>query len=173
MNINTAEKIKQAMERCRKALSLKPSLGRDTAVSRVRVMDGLACEVTEGKWTFRLDMPESAGGAASGPTPGVFGRAALGSCLAMGYIMKAAEMNIPIRGLEVEVQADYDDGPLFGTASDAPAGYSEVRYTVTVNSEAPEEKITMMLNEADRLSPYLDVFSRAQNCKRQIKLVNT
>jgi uncharacterized OsmC-like protein len=116
-------------------------------------------------------MPEQAGGNASGPTPGVFGRAALGSCLAIGYMMRAAVMDIEISGIEVEVQADYDDGALFGTASNVPPGYLEVRYSVTIESDAPEDKIMGMLEEADKHSPYLDIFSRAQPCIRKVNIV--
>ena len=114
-------------------------------------------------------MPASAGGNASGPTPGVYGRAALGSCLAIGYMMKAAAHNVVVHSLEVEVQADYDDGALFGTST-APPGYSEVRYAVRIESDASEEAILQMLNEADKHSPYLDVFSRGQKCLRTVHI---
>jgi len=114
-------------------------------------------------------MPKTAGGTEAGPTPGFYGRAALGSCLAIGYMMRAAKMGVPIRALEVEVQADYDDGALFGV-SDAPPGYSEIRTIVTVESSAPEADVRRVLDEADRHSPYLDVFSRAQKCTRTLNL---
>jgi len=164
-------KIKVAVERSTKALSLKPSLGLGTGVSKTRIKNGLTCEIEEGNWKFLADMPESIGGNAQGPTPGVYGRAALGSCLAIGYMMMAAKMNIPVSSLEVEVQADYDDGALLGTADVAP-GYTEVRYIVTIESVAAEEDILLMINDADHHSPYLDVFSRGQNCKREVHIVS-
>jgi len=164
-------KIKVAVERSTNALSLKPSLGLGTGVSKTRIKNGLTCEIEEGNWKFLADMPESIGGNAQGPTPGVYGRAALGSCLAIGYMMMAAKMNIPISSLEVEVQADYDDGALLGTAEIAP-GYTEVRYVVTIESEAAEEDILAMINDADRHSPYLDVFSRGQDCKREVHIIS-
>jgi uncharacterized OsmC-like protein len=171
--MNEINKTKIAIERCKKAFSLKPALGKGTASSKARITNGLTCEIQEGDWKFVADMPESAGGNSKGPTPGVYGRAALGSCLAIGYMMKAAEMNIAINHLEVEVQADYDDGALFGTAEkNIPPGYIEVRYSVNIESDAPEEKIISMLNEADAHSPYLDVFSRAQKCSRKINIVS-
>ncbi len=166
------EKIKVAVERSIKALSLKPSLGFGTGISKTRIKNGLTCEIQEGNWKFLADMPESIGGNAQGPTPGVYGRAALGSCLAIGYMMMAAKMNIPVAMLEVEVQADYDDGALLGTTdANVVPGYSEVRYTVTIESEASEEEVLKMLDDADRHSPYLDVFSRGQNCKRQVHII--
>lgn len=164
------EHIKSSFERVAKALRLRPSVGHGTGVSRTRITNGLTCSVTEGPWKFIADMPENAGGHAAGPTPGVYGRAALGSCLAMGYMMRAATMGVPIKGVEVEVQADYDDGALYGTA-DVPPGYLEVRYTVTVESNAVETDIMRVLDEADEHSPYLDVFRRAQPCRRSARIV--
>jgi uncharacterized OsmC-like protein len=167
-----AENLKHSVERSIKALSLKPSLGIGTGISRTRIKNGLTCEIEEGKWKFVADMPESIGGNAEGPTPGVYGRAAFGSCLAIGYMIMASLMDIPITSLEVEVQADYDDGALLGTADVAP-GYSEVRYTVSIESEAAEEEILKMIEEADHHSPYLDVFSRPQNCKRKVNIISS
>ena len=169
--MSETEKIKLAIERGIKALTLKPSLGLGTGQSKTRIKNGLTCEIQEGNWKFLADMPESVGGNALGPTPGVYGRAALGSCLAIGYMMKAATMNIPITALEVEVQADYDDGALLGTSKVAP-GYLEVRYTITIESDAAEEDILKMIEDADQHSPYLDVFSRGQNCKREVHIVS-
>ena len=163
------QKINEAVTRSIKALTLKPKLGLGTGISKTKITNGLSCEITEGNYKLVADMPESAGGNASGPTPGVYGRAALGSCLAIGYMMKASVMNIKIDSLEVEIQADYDDGALFGTSLAFP-GYSEVRYTVTIKSEAPESEILHMLDEADKNSPYLDVFSRGQKCVRTIQI---
>jgi uncharacterized OsmC-like protein len=167
------EKIKTAIERITHTLKSKPSFGLGTGLSRSTVTDGLTCQVKEGNWTFFVDMPEQAGGNGVGPTPGVYGRAALGSCLAIGYVMRAAAMGIAIRHLEVEVQADYDDGALFGTTTNIPPGYIEVRYSVKVDSDAPEEKIVEMIETADQRSPYLDIFARAQNCKRTILITSS
>jgi len=167
-----ADKIKTALGRTKKALTLKPSLGKDTHISKVRITAGLTCEVHEGSWNFKADMPEAVGGNNSAPTPGVYGRAALGCCLAIGYIMKAAELDIPVDNLEVEIQADFDDGALLGTADKSVSpGYSEIRYSINIESEAPEERIIQMLNEADTHSPYLDIFTHPQKCIRKVNII--
>jgi len=151
------------------ALGHSPELGIGSETSVARVVDGLLCEVSEGDWTFSVDMPEVAGGSATAPTPGVFGRAALGSCLALTYMMWASKAGIEIQHLEVEIQADFDEGAIFGT-SDAAPGYSEVRYCVRIQSGADEADIVRLLDEADRHSPYLDVFSRPQQLVRQVEI---
>jgi uncharacterized OsmC-like protein len=161
--------IKAKFESIVEALTADPTLGRGTGTTIARVRDGLACEIESGPWRFVADMPRTSGGSASGPTPGMYGRAALGSCLAIGYAMRAARYGLRLDMVEVEVQADYDDGALFGTA-DGPAGYSEIRCLVRIRSDAPEVDLLRVLDEADRHSPYLDVFRRAQRCVRTVRI---
>ena len=167
-----AERIRIAVDRSIKAMQLKPALGFGTRKSKTRLKDGLTCETTEGDWKFITDMPEGIGGNSNGPTPGVLGRAAFGSCLAITYMLYAAKNNIAIENLEVEVEADFDDGALLGT-QDMPPGYTQVRYTVTIDSDASENEIMNLIEEADAHSPYLDVFSRGQECVRKVKIVHT
>ena len=136
--MDTQSEIKAKFNRSAKATALKPSVGVDTSVSRAKLVDGLGCQVSEGDWVVDIDMPKELGGENAHPTPGVFGRAALGSCLAIGYKLQASTLDIPITSIEVVLEADWDMGAVFGT-SDADPGYSEIRYTVKVKSPASED----------------------------------
>ena len=160
--------IKNKFIRTQKALTLKPSLGISTGISKTRIVNGLTAETREGDWVFRADMPKQVGGNATASSPGALGRAAIGSCLAIGYMLWASRLDVPIDNLEVEIQADYDDGALFDTSDNFP-GYLEVRYLVRIESPASREEIEHLVDIGDKHSPYLDVFSRAQSCVRQLE----
>ncbi|MDH5356570.1 MAG: OsmC family protein [Gammaproteobacteria bacterium] len=166
-NMNNQAELKKSFIRVSSALKKKPALGQDTYVSTTRVNDQLCCEIQEGKWRFRADMPKEAGGQESASTPGALGRAALGSCLAIGYMLWASRLDVPVISLEVEVHADSDDAGLFG-AADIEPGYSEIRYRVNIESPAPEADVVKLLNEGDKHSPWLDVFTRPVVCKREV-----
>lgn len=161
------KQIKTAFERTAQALALRPGLGQGTAVTRVRVRDGLMCDVQDGPRQLTADLGEKAAGQDAGPNPGVFVRAALGSCLAMGYVRWAAKLSIPIAALDVEVQADYDARGEYGVTDDPP-GYTEVRYVVRVESEAPEADIQHLLDMADAHTAILDVFRRPMRVRRAV-----
>lgn len=161
-------KIKAAFDKVVGALAKQPELGRGTGVTTARIREGLTCDVESAGFRFVADLPATAGGDGRGPTPGMYGRGALASCLAMGYAMRAARAGIVLDNLEVEVQADYDDGALFGV-NDRPPGYSEVRWIVRFSSPQPESDVIAILDDADAHSPYLDVFRRAHTCKRTIE----
>ncbi len=161
------ERIRTAVNRARKALDRMDSVGRGTARTRARIRDGLTCEVADGPWSFVADMPEKAGGDAQGPDPGVYGRAALASCLAIGYSMWAAHQGVPIHSLEVEVEADYDARPEYGV-SDDPPGYKQMRWVVRVESPAPEDEVREVLATTEARSPFLALFRHPQDVRRQL-----
>ena len=162
--------IKEKFERNEKALKLKPALGISTMVSKSRITKGLACHSKEGDWEFITDVPAQVGGSETGPTPGVLGRAALGSCLAMGYMMWASKLEVPIDNIEIELEVDVDDGGMFAS-SNSPAGYTEIRYLVRVESDAPRADIIKVLDIGGEHDTYLDNFARAIPCVRSIEII--
>lgn len=166
------EEIKTAFDRNCDAMRRRPSVARGTARTRARMLDGFACEIEEGSWTFRADMHPKHGGTDTGPNPGIFLRAALASCLVMGYIRHAAVANVPITSLEVEVHADYDARGEFGLA-DTPPGYERVRYEVTVESPASEEEILALLDDADARSSILDDLRRGIDVSRDVRITES
>ncbi len=166
-----AETIRSALERNERAVSLRPSVGRGTATTNVTWRGGLSCEVSEGQWRFAVGMTEKYGGANDGPNPGVYGRAALGACLAIGYAMWAARMNVPLRSLDVEVQADYDVSGELGLDPQVRPGYLAMRYLVTVDSDASQADVLHMLDTADRHSSYLDDFTHPVAVHRTVRFV--
>jgi uncharacterized OsmC-like protein len=170
--MKTNENIKVAFDRKKEVLTRMPSAGLGSVTTKINVKDGTTCEIREGDWTLVADMSEKNGGNNAGPTPGTFGRAAFGSCLAITYIMYASKMNIPIDDLEVEVQVDYDAKGMYGFENVRP-GYTEVRYTVKVKSPAAEEELLKLLDIADKHSSYLDLFANETKVTRTVEINKT
>jgi uncharacterized OsmC-like protein len=161
--------IREAFARNARIVTTRPAVAQKTYVTRVHIRDGLTCAIEDGPWTLTADLSTTAGGNAAGPTPGTLARAALGSCLAMSYVMWAAQLNVPLRQIAVEVQADTDLRGMYG-ADDIPAGYSAVRYVVSIQSPAAQEAILRVLDIAEAHSPYVDVFRRPQVLQRHLHI---
>lgn len=138
-------------------MTLRPGVGRGTAVTTARVRRGTCCEVRQGDWTLVTDVSEKAGGEGRGPDPGTLGRAALASCMAVGYMTWAARREVPIAALEVDVEADYDVRGELGVDGVSPA-YERIRCVVYVESEAPESEVLSVLREAEIHSTYWHLF---------------
>ena len=171
--MSEAARIKTALERNQRAITLRPSIGQGTAVTRVRLQDGSGgtCEITDGRWRLIAGMEKGAGGAAAGPDPGVLGRAALGSCLAIGYRGWAAVLGVPVNLITVEVQADYDARGMFGLEGVSP-GWQRLRYIVTVESPAPEADVLRVIEHADARSPLLADFRNPLAITREARIIH-
>lgn len=164
--------IKNAFERNIRALKLRPSIGQSTARTRIKVRDGTTCEIESGSKRMTVDVGKDAGGNDAGPGPGILERAALGSCMAIGYATWAAHMEIPIDDIQIEVVTEFDARGQFGLA-DIPPGFKSIRYYVTIESPASEEEIKKLVERADRCSPVLDDFKRAIPVEREITVKST
>jgi uncharacterized OsmC-like protein len=170
--MDEADGIRAALERNVKAVTLRPSIGLHTGRTHVTLRPGLACDIEDGPWKLTVGMSEKSGGTNAGPGPGTLGRGALGSCLALGYAMWAARLGVTIDALEVEVEADYDSRGELGISDTVPPGYTQVRYIVTVTSRAPEADVRRAIDTADKYSPYRDVFARANDVRRELRITS-
>lgn len=166
-----ASDIRAALDRSIGIVERRPSRARGTAKTRVSLDDGLTCQVEDGEWNITLDMPERHGGRNAGPNPGVFGRAALGSCMAMVYMRWAAKAGLPIDRLEVEIEADYDARGELGVAPISPA-YTAVRATIHVESPAPEHMIRHVFELAEERCPYLQIWENPLPVLRDVRISN-
>lgn len=163
--------IRTALERNVKVVSARPSVGQGTAVTKVTLRPGLTADVEEGPWKFTAGMTEKYGGTNAGPNPGVFGRAAVGTCLALGYAMWAARLGLALRGLTVEVKADYDVRGELGVDDSIRPGYSRIVYVVTVDTDASDDEVHRLLDMADRHSSWLDDLKNPVPMSREVHIV--
>lgn len=164
-----ADQIRQALDRAQAVFAAKPAAARVTKKGRATFIQGLECQYTEENFTIRADMPAPLGGEGKALSPGGYARAGLSMCLAIGYAMRAAHRGVMLRKVEVDIESDTDLRSLFGFAGIA-CGYSELRYSVRVASEAPEEAVMAVIEEADARSPVLDSFRRAQRVVRSVAI---
>ena len=164
------DRMKVAVDRNIKAIDLRPAVGQGTAVTKVRIRDAVTAEIEDGGWKLIADDGVKDGGNGEGPDPGVYGRAALGSCLAMGYAMWAAQLGVPFDNIEVEVHADYDARGMFGLDDSVSPGWGAVRYVVNIESSASEADVLRVIDQADTHSPLLHDFAKPLSVTREMHL---
>jgi hypothetical protein len=69
------------------------------------------------------------------------------------------------------VETDYDRRGELGVSDEVPPGYLQVRYVVTVRSSAPEADVLRLLDTADKYSSYRDVYARAHDVRREVRIL--
>ena len=162
--------IGRAVERLEAAVVGRPGFGVGTSHSVTTLREGLRCTTVEGEWSTDADLRPAIGGGGSAPTPNVLMRAALGSCMAMTYRLRAARHGVELTSVRVSVEADSELAGMLLCDAAAPPGYTEVRYHVEVDSPDDPARVLAILDEGDRLSPLLDVFSRANTMRRTTEI---
>jgi uncharacterized OsmC-like protein len=150
----TAAGLKDLYERKRRAMLRRPSFGRTTMQARVRLVDGFACEVEEGAWRTRVDQTPDEGGTGSAPHPGQMMRASIVACLAMGYRLWGARLDVAIDDVDVDVVCESDARGQLGI-EDVPIGWQRIIVDVRIASRAPDQDVRRVVETADRLSPLL------------------
>jgi uncharacterized OsmC-like protein len=170
--VEKAKDLKSVMERNIKAIKLRPSIGQGTAVTTVRIRSGLTADIEDGPWKLVGDEGADLGGAGLGPDPGVFTRAGLGSCLAIGYVMWASVFDVPLESVEVTVEADYDARGAFAVDDGVSPGWGAVRYTTKISSPVAEERVRELIDYADRHSSVLDIIRRAIPVSGEVKITS-
>jgi uncharacterized OsmC-like protein len=124
-------------------------------------VDGYAKEIEEDgevaarRFTFRTDWPPEIGGRDSGPTPGEALLGALGGCVAMTYITKAASRGVTINELEVTIEGRVNLQGTFELDS-VRAGLSDLTIAVGVRSETDDAVLDEIAQTTRRTSGVYD-----------------
>ncbi len=173
-DVNAKRELKTITERNARAVRLRPAMGQGTAVTIAQSRTGqLACDICDGDWRLVSDADAGEGGEALGPDPGVLVRAGLGACLAIGYRMWAARMDVAFESIEVRVEADYDARGMYGVDDAVTPGWRDVRVAVNVTSDAPPDRVRAVVEAADGHSPILDDLTRARTISRTLNIGQT
>lgn len=162
--------IATAIERLETAVERRSNFGVGTSRSVTVLEDTLRCTTAEGSWQTDADLPAALGGTGLAPTPGVLLRAALGSCMAMSYRLRAAKHGVELTSVRVTVAADSELAGMLLLDTPTPPGFTEIRYHVEIESPASPDDVLRIVDEGDRLSPLLDVCTRRNVVQRTVSI---
>jgi hypothetical protein len=88
-------------------------------------------------------------------------RAALAACLVQGYAMHAARFGVGLRGIAVEVESEIDLRMAWGIEAPSPPGFGAIRYTATLDTDAPAAPVEALAAYVLAHSPSVDDLRRA------------
>ncbi|MEX2220901.1 MAG: OsmC family protein [Candidatus Rokuibacteriota bacterium] len=106
-----------------------------------------------------MDAPPGLGGVDAAATAAETMVATFAGCLTSGIAANAALFNVPIDALSVEMEADIDFRGLLGHDKSVRNGFTDIRYTVTIQSPASEEQVRRCKETIDRKSPVGDTLA--------------
>lgn len=167
-----APEIRKALDNLGAAFAADPAKARaKNAPATAKLTEGLQCEVT-GPHGARIitDMPPAMGGAATGPNPGWFLRAALASCTSTAIAMRAARLGIKLEQLELTVESESDARGLLGIG-EVSAALGAVRTKVRIRGDAAPEVLRELAQWGDAHSPVGCTMRRMSDCTLDVEVV--
>ncbi len=111
------------------------------------------------RFIMTADAPPGLGGVDAGPAAIEVLLGALAACLTSGIAANAALFDVPLDGIDIDLEADIDLRGLLGHDKSVRNGFQRIRYTVTVQSPAPEDRVRKCKETIDRKSPVLDALT--------------
>ena len=115
------------------------------------------------RFTVMVDEPPELGGVDGAPNPVEVLLSALAGCVTAGVATNAQMFGVPIDGIDIDLEADVDARGLLGHDKSVRNGVTDIRYTITIQSSAPEDKVRKVKETIDRKSPVRDTLANPVN----------
>jgi len=115
------------------------------------------------RFVVMVDEPDILGGVDQAPNPVEVLLSALAGCVTAGIATNAQLFGVPIDGIDIDLEADVDARGMLGHDKSVRNGVTDIRYTVTIQSSAPEDKVRKCKETIDRKSPVRDTLANPVN----------
>lgn len=155
------------------AIRQNPGLEKVTIKAKSTWCRGTTTQVTLSEWyaggnrmtgparrfTIMVDDPPQLGGGDYAPFPPEVLLAALAGCVTNATATNGALFNVPIDAIEMEMEAHLDARGFLGHDKSVRNGITDINYTITIQSPAPEDKVRRCKETIDRKSAIRDTLA--------------
>jgi uncharacterized OsmC-like protein len=119
------------------------------------------------------DSPPDFAGYNLGPSSPELQLGVLGTCVTHIFLIQAAERQVPLESLEVEVTGVIDPRAGKPGHEKMPIWPHQIGYTVHIDSPAPQAEIDALFEAVERSCPILNLLRNPQEIRAEVKLVNS
>jgi uncharacterized OsmC-like protein len=119
------------------------------------------------------DSPPDFAGYNLGPSSPELQLGVLGTCVTHIFLIQAAERQVPLESLEVEVTGLIDPRGGKPGHEQTPIWPHEIGYTVHIDSPASREEIDALFEAVGRNCPILNLLRNPQAIRAEVKLINS
>ncbi|MGQ2996422.1 OsmC family protein [Variovorax sp.] len=119
------------------------------------------------------DSPPNFAGYDLGPSSPELQLGVLGTCVTHIFLIQAAERQVPLESLEVEVTGLIDPRGGKPGHESTPIWPHQIGYTVHIDSPASQAEIDALFEAVERNCPILNLLRNPQTIRAEVKLVNS
>ena len=127
-----------------------------TISASARMDSGMDVHVQCGGFEVVMDQPKNAGGKGLGPTPLEVILGTVAGCFGTIGRYIAHQQKIELRGMQFEMEADYDPDGLLGRNRDVRSGFQALRVTVSIDADLQPEQKQAFLELIEERCPLAD-----------------
>ena len=138
----------------------EPGAALITLKAKGRIGEGVTCNVETGRALAQAGLHPATGGDGLSLCSGDMLLEALVVCVGVTLKAVATALAIPLRSGVVSAEGDLDFRGTLGVAKDAPVGFSQIRLTFEVDTDAPQEQLDQLLKLTER---YCVVYQTIRN----------
>ncbi len=128
----------------------EPASALITLRAHGRLGDGLSCKVETGRALVTAGLHPATGGSGEAACSGDMLLEALVACAGVTLNAVATALAIPLRDAQVTAEGDLDFRGTLGVAKDAPVGFSAIRLSFHLDTDASQEQIATLLKLTER-----------------------
>ena len=125
--------------------------------------EGIACKVETGQALAVAGLHPATGGSGLELCSGDMLLEALVACAGVTLKSVATAIEIPLKAGNVSAEGDLDFRGTLGVDKEAPVGFAEIRLRFDVDTEAPQEKLDLLLKLTER---YCVVYQTIRNAPK-------
>jgi uncharacterized OsmC-like protein len=112
--------------------------------------DGIACSVRTGKALVEAGLHPATGGSGLQACSGDMLLQALVACAGVTLRAVATSLEIPVRGGTLRAEGDLDFRGTLGVAKDAPVGFTAIRLSIDLDTDADADQLATLLKLTER-----------------------
>jgi uncharacterized OsmC-like protein len=137
----------------KEAIRNDPELGKGTFSAVTEWVDGSLARTTARSFTIETDEPTPLGGTDKAIDPMELLLAAVGTCLQIGWVTHANRRGVDFRSLRIETRGAYDLSGYLALDPSLPPGFTDISYTVEVDTDADPAILEEIRAAAENGSP--------------------
>ncbi|WP_289140009.1 OsmC family protein [uncultured Brevibacillus sp.] len=136
----------------------------ETFRATAHLQKGMVVKARSRDFELTIDEPKSLGGTDTAMNPVEVVLSALGACQSIVARAYAGKFDVQLDDFWVEVEGELDtDG--FMNKSDVRRGYSDIRYTFHIKTDAPRERVEEFIAFLEKTCPVGDTIANPVNLK--------
>jgi uncharacterized OsmC-like protein len=148
----------------------EPGAARITLKARGELdSSSIACEVETGRALAAAGLHPATGGSGLALCSGDMLLEALVACAGVTLKAVATALGIALRSGRVMAEGDLDFRGTLGVAKDAPVGFTDIRLTFELETDAPPEQLDALLKLTERYCVVLQTLKRPPAIEAKIR----